>query len=263
LVLYDVAGEVFQDSTFVKRFAPFIEHTDGVVLLIDPMQFEVIRSIEPDSKKLIDPSKVLSVIHDIVSHEQKGQKCNIPFAICISKVDTHEVQSVLNTDLKNMLRSDVQGIQDENGFYLPLFNAEDYAPIGEELQKFIQTNEIALAQQIKTNYSSYAYFAFTALGCDVDEKKQENGEKLGYPVGPILPKRIEEPILWLFYKLKYIGKKGVLPGQICCPKCGSDTTYPLEKEQSIKERESFLKIKMRPVNRYCAVCGHKWEYIPD
>lgn len=263
LVLYDVAGEVFEDSTFVKRFAPFIEHTDGVVLLIDPMQFEVIRSIEPDSKKLSDPSKVLSVIHDIVSHEQKGQKCNIPFAICISKVDTQEVQSVLDVNLKNMLRADIQGIQDKNGFYMPLFNAEDYAPIGDELQKFIQINEIALAQQIKTNYSSYAYFAFTALGCDIREREQENGEKLRYPVGPILPKRIEEPMLWLFYKFKYIGKKGVLPGQICCPFCDSDATYPLEKEQSIRVKESFLKIKMKPVNRYCAVCGYKWEYIPD
>lgn len=263
-VLYDVAGEVFTDSTLVNKFAPFIEHADGVIVLIDPMQFEVISGASMTGKTLDEPTEVLEVIHNIVSHGRANTKCDIPFAICISKADTEEVQSVLNDDLCNMLLDDVSGIQDENGFNKPIFNAAEYAPIAKELIKFIQTNESVLALQMQTNYSSYGYFAFTALGCDVEKAVHENGEKYEYPVGPVLPKRVEEPLLWLFYKLGYIGKNAPLPGEIYCPECGSQNNYKLDKEErTIIVKRGFFRKEEVQVNRCCKKCGHKWKYNPN
>lgn len=265
-VLYDVAGEVFRDetATLVRSFAPFVKHADGAIVLIDPMQFEVISGTTRIGKQLDDPTTALNTIHHIISHGNVTEKCNIPFAICLSKADTEAVQNVLPDNLRSMLLADVRGVESANGYYEPTFNAIDYAPIAIELRRFIQNNELVLAQMMETNYSSYNYFAFTALGCDVKEGIKENGETYQYPVGPVLPKRVEEPLLWLFYKLGYIGKNGHIPGEIYCPNCGKQDNYELpENERIIIERQGLFNLKKveRYVNRHCRICGHMWESL--
>lgn len=263
-VLYDVAGEVFKESSLVTKFAPFIEHADGVIVLIDPMQFEVISGASMTGRELDDPTTALQTIHNIISHASGNEKCDVPMAVCLSKVDTEAVQSVIEQDLRTRLLDDVKGIPDAKGFNTPIFNAKEYAPIANGLRNFIQSNELVLAQLLQTNYSSYAYFAFTALGCDVEEGTADNGTKYQYPVGPVLPKRVEEPLLWLFYKLGYIGKNAALPGEIYCPECNSDNNYELpEDERIMRVKKGLFGKKDVYVNRCCKNCGHKWEYIPS
>lgn len=173
------------------------------------------------------------------------------------------MQRVLSDDLRRMLLDDVRGIRGGTGSNLPLFNAADYNPILNELYDFIQNNEGVLAQHMQTNYSSYAYFAFTALGCDVCEGTRPNGDKYQYPVGPVLPKRVEEPLLWLFHKLGYIGVNTPIDDptrpKIPCPKCGSVDTEELhEYEREITTGWGPFK-KRFYVNRRCS-CGHCWEH---
>lgn len=263
-VLYDVAGEVFKESSLVTKFAPFVEHADGVVVLIDPMQFEVVSGVMNKGAALDEPTTVLNAIHNIVSHGNANEKCTIPFAVCISKADTQVVQRVLSEDLRRMLLDDVHGIKDSSGFNLPLFNASEYNPILNELYDFIQSNELVLAQQMQTNYASYAYFAFTALGCDVGEGTSPNGDKYQYPVGPVLPKRVEEPLLWLFHKLGYIGVNVPIDDptrpKIPCPKCGSLDTEDLPEDQRLLVTGWGPFKKKQYVNRRC-VCGHCWEHV--
>ena len=267
-VLYDVAGEVFKDETpeLVKRFAPFIAHSDGAIVLIDPLQFEVITNASKDKNQLADPTAALNTIQHIFTQDNANDKCKIPFAICISKADQQEVQDVLSEDLRDLLLDDVKGIDKGDGFYQTTFNAGDYAPIGRGLTKFIKDNELVLAQMMQTNYASYAYFALTALGCDVKEGKQDNGETYRYPVGPILPKRVEEPLLWLLYKLGYIGKNASIPGEIICPNCGKQDNESIpEDERYIIERSGPFGLRKieRYVNRFCRACGFKWEHTEE
>ena len=265
-ILYDVAGEIFEDTGLVKKFAPFIQYADGIIMLIDPMQFRVISGVAAGTNVLADPTKVLETIHNIVCGNTT-KKCEIPFAVCISKADTKEVQSVLSEELKKRLLDDVQGVRDIDGFYMPIFNAKEYAPIAKELMNFMQTNEGVLAQLMKTNYDSYSYFAFTALGCDVQTGTFENGEKYKYPVGPVLPKRLEEPLLWLLYKLGYVGKNASLPGEpLFCPQCSSKDTEELPESQrtiQVVRKEGFLGLRRVTENYYvdhhCKTCDYKWK----
>lgn len=258
-VLYDVAGEVFTDEDLVERFAPFIGHADGVIVLIDPLQFEVISGVSAEGRTLGDPTIVLDIINNIVNHGNVTEKCPVPFAICMAKADMPEVQAVFSNELKTALLNDVEAVAEE-----PLFNAEQYAPIAKELSKFIRTNDHVLAHQMKSAYASYAYFAFTALGCSVKEGVDESSNlTFQYPEGPVLPKRIEEPLLWLFYKLGYIGRHGSIPGEIYCPICGSNDNHELRGDDcTITERYGLFGLKKRTlaVNRHCRACDHFWEH---
>lgn len=300
-VLYDVAGEVFTDSTLINQFAPFVSHADGVIVLIDPMQFSAVSGVTSTGIGLDHPVTALDAIHDIMSGGRHGEKCSIPFAICISKADTQSVQQVFDPELRDMLRSDVRGIKDDQGFNRPLFNASDYNPIFAQLYRFIQNNEMVLAQRMQTNYTNYAYFAFTALGCDVKNFKKirddeyerikrqreinneppvsqyvlsndtslpdsifeqnNRGEPSIYqcPVGPVLPKRVEEPLLWLFHKLGYIEVDTHIDDptrpKAPCPMCGCTNTE--EGEWPVTSGFLFLK-KTVYMNHHCLDCGHLW-----
>lgn len=252
-VLYDVAGEVFKDETLVKRFAPFIEHADGAIVLIDPLQFEVISEASGSAETLDEPTTVMEAIHNIVAAEQSSMKCSIPFAVCISKADTQEVQAVLSEDLQSRLLNDVSSIQDRDGYNAHLFNAVEYEPIGRALREFFQHHASELSSLINNNYSDFSYFAFTAMGCAVDN---------GVPVGPVLPKRIEEPLLWMFYKLGYIGRRGHLPGEVYCPECDSSRTGLLPEDQRyiyVKGKGLFAKKQEVFVDHVCRDCGYKWD----
>lgn len=260
LVLYDVAGEIFSgnDQEIVQRFAPFIEHANGIILLIDPMQFENISNVNQGGQTLSIPATALNTINTIISHGEINKRCEVPIAICISKIDTENVQNVLNQNLRGMLLNDVQGVMGDNGFAKTEFNAKDYNPIARDLNDFIRNNDMSLAQMLYTNYDEYNFFAFTALGCDVIDK--EGGY---YPVGPILPKRIEEPLLWLFNKFGYIGENEPIfdpKNRPKCPTCNSNKSRELPEDERTLKIGWFKKIH---VNRECLECGHKWEYIPN
>lgn len=305
-VMYDVAGEVFRDQNLITKFAPFVEHADGIIVLIDPMQFGVISGVMNRGVILDAPTTALNAIQNIISHGNKNEKCRTPLAVCISKADTQMVQQVLNPELREMLLDDVHGIKDANGFYLPMFNAGEYNPILNELYKFIQTHEIVLAQQMQTNYVNYAYFAFTALGCDVgtfkkirddeyEKLKQQSADqgqlpphqyvrendntypdemfertpmgKLSTyqcPLGPVLPKRVEEPLLWLFHKLGYVGVNTPIDDptrpKIPCPVCGNNDTKELPEDERELVTGRLFKKRLY-VNRICRRCGHRWEHI--
>ncbi len=267
-VLYDVAGEVFSsgDSNLVHRFAPYVEHADGVIVLIDPMQFDIINGAARNKRALGDPTDVFNTIHNLISHDDPNRKCDIPFAVCLSKADTYEVQQVLDPQLRDRILSDVNGIKNANGFNQPLFNSAEYNAILRQLTDFMQgpnvsDNRFTLANQLNTNYSKYSYFAFTALGCDVEEATGDAG---GYqrPVGPVNPRRIEEPLLWLFHSLGYVDCNQPIeyPNNPRCPHCGSRATYPLpEDERSVRVPTGFLKKKKVYVDAGCSNCDARWN----
>ena len=150
-VLYDVAGEVFVNPELISRYAPFIEHSDGIVMLLDPLQFKQVHQLNGELKVLDETTAVLTAIHNIVSKGKADQKCQIPIAVCVSKADLPEVQGVLGPELCRLLKEDVYGVDDGNGFFKPIFNAERYNPIAKELMDFILHHERALAMQLRTN----------------------------------------------------------------------------------------------------------------
>ncbi len=263
-VLYDVAGEVFDEmrsnSATIECFAPFVRHAHGIIILLDPLQFEVFSSLSPEERQLSETTVVLEKIHYIISDGHTDIRCDKPLAMCISKIDMKIVQDVLSDELKHLMLADINYNLDSNGFPLQIFDAEKYNAIADELNKFFLSADLTLSNRMRTNYNKYCYFGFTALGCDIETSEDRT---FRYPKGPILPKRIEEPLLWMFYEFDFIGTNKMLHYPnikiITCPECGSERTYELgEDERTIKIGHLFNRKKIH-VTHGCAECGHKWE----
>ncbi len=65
LVFYDIAGENCVKPRRMKKFGPFIENSDGIILIIDPGQFMgEIQGADEEEQELYKPDKVIGAMCD-------------------------------------------------------------------------------------------------------------------------------------------------------------------------------------------------------
>ena len=219
--------------------------------MIDPMQFAAVQGMEGSIQKE-KPVTVLQSIHYQVLKGKQEEKCEIPFAVCISKADCSQMRTVLGPNIINMILTDVEGIPDQHGYNKPLFNVKGYRPIETELLRFFQQADPALTTFLRNSYAQYSFFALSSLGQESVMKQNEEGEEYMAPGGNVAAKRIEEPMLWLFYKFHYIG-------QYECPECGSIHNHELPEGTVIKEKISLFRSVEIAVDRECDDCGYQWN----
>ena len=252
-VIYDIAGENCVDSDKISRFGKFIDHSNGIFLLIDPIQFQIIQGFQGVEEEQAGPTRVLQEIHNHVNHGKSNEKCDIPVAVCISKSDIDSVQEVLEGELADSLMEQVSSIKDERGHGRTVFDAHSYNPIATDLQAFISSNEPDLELMLFNNYSCYNYFAFSSLGCGVEDNA---------PVGPIIPRRIEEPLFWLFNRFGYIQSNEEVVSfglpVIRCPACDSTDIKELEGDERERIEGKFFIKKIFYDDYECLECGHRW-----
>ena len=201
VVIYDIAGEDCQDAKSMEAYAKLINYSDGIILLIDPMQLGWIGTKVPGAIK--EPQAVLNTIYAATTNSVRGLS-EKPVAVCISKSDSFE-------QIIPAGRQDIMCVRDEAmGTNIPVFNATDYNILEQQLR---ESMPLELEQALHNRYKYYNYFTISAIGCPVREEpaRTESGEEIrtedgkvkmnSYPIAPPVPRRIAEPLFWLFYRL--------------------------------------------------------------
>ena len=184
LVFFDAAGEDLQHLDVLEREGRYITQSDGLVLLVDPLQIPKVRDDLEGSIELppvaADVYSMLGRLAGLLRSARaipEGKPIDVPLAIAISKVDalrgilpsTHPVFSLPSYDgrfdpvtarsISEALRAD----------------AVDW--LGERLDTFL-----------KHEFSRYAFFGVSALGENPVDGRLRNG---------VSPHRIEDPVLWM------------------------------------------------------------------
>jgi hypothetical protein len=184
LVFFDAAGEDLQSLDVLEHEGRYITHSDGLILIVDPLQIQAVRDDLAGSVELpeltADVYTMLGRLAGLI-REARGipadRRIDVPLAIAISKIDvlrglladTHPVFSLpehngafdraVARDISESLRADVVGW------------------VGERLDAFL-----------KQEFADYAFFGVSALG------EAPVGGRLRKGVSP---HRIEDPVLWL------------------------------------------------------------------
>jgi hypothetical protein len=197
IVMHDIAGENCVSADKMKYFGPFVLNADGILLLIDPGQFSTWQ--EDSEEDAADPQEVLNTIYMTILSSNTAKKCDIPIAVSLSKGDK------IAEDLFGESLTDVEAVRDSVGSATRMFNAEQYNGYQGKLLNYIRENEETLHTVLENSYSDFNYFVFSALGTSV-EPITVDGKPRWTPAGPTNPKRIEEPLLWMFNRFKYIGE---------------------------------------------------------
>ncbi|WP_040204246.1 TRAFAC clade GTPase domain-containing protein [Neobacillus jeddahensis] len=199
LVFFDVAGEGMTDTEYIKLHASHIKNSAGILFLVDPMQIRAIREKliyqlgEPHGEMvgLADEPRevVISLFGDFIAH-QENSKTNIPTAVVLTKSD---LLNALKSDDGEYIRTNSNVFHDIT--HRDYLNLDEYENINGEIRRFLTKVDNPFVNALDVYFRDTSYFAVSALGSNpVDQQVS----------GIINPIRVDEPFIWLMYKLGYI-----------------------------------------------------------
>ncbi|WP_310551727.1 hypothetical protein [Paenibacillus glufosinatiresistens] len=199
LVFFDVAGEGMVDQDYLGLHGQHIKNSAGILFMVDPLQIRSIREKirinlgdHPGAfvSQYDEPRDVvLTMFGDFIAYQEKS-RTEIPTAIVLAKSD--------------MLHS----LKDEDGDYIKAnsnvfnnyvhrgtLNLGEVDNIDGEIRRFIGKVDRPFKDTMDVYFANTAYFAVSALGSNPVGQRIE---------GVVSPIRVDEPFLWLLYKLNFI-----------------------------------------------------------
>lgn len=186
LVFFDTAGEDLDDQDLMAVLNKYIYQSDGIILLMDPLQVPAIRRQLASSRHLpetySDPMDIVTRAKDLIASAKNlssKDKIDIPLAVTFSKIDA----------IKDLLGANSQ----LNGRAQPGagFDLADFQAVSSELESLlVRQDEKALHSAVCTHFRRYGFFGISALGSSPDEAGN---------IKSVQPHRVEDPVLWLLF----------------------------------------------------------------
>jgi len=191
MVFFDTAGEDLHEEDTMRTENKYIYNSSGIILLLDPLQIPAVRSRLPSD---INVPEVLSEAEDVLERTvnlirnatnlRLPKLIDIPIAIAFSKIDALYPILDPSTCLKYPSK------------HINHFDIADFEDVCSEMESLIKEwCGDMLINTIKHNFSNYAFFGLSSLGCN-----PHGGEK----IDKLRPHRVEDPFLWLLWKHKLI-----------------------------------------------------------
>jgi hypothetical protein len=184
LVFFDAAGEDLESLEVLEREGRYITQSDGLVLLVDPLQIPAVRDDLEGSIELPDVTadvyKMLGRLAGLM-REARGipsdKPIEVPLAIAISKIDV----------LRGLL-SDTHPV-----FALPAHDGRFDAAVARSISESLRAETAGwLGERVDTflkqEFMHVSYFGVSALGENPIDGRLRNG---------VSPHRVEDPILWM------------------------------------------------------------------
>lgn len=194
LTFYDTAGENLNSTGDILINNRYIPNADGIIILLDPLQMPTIRAKLQGKMDLpaqnTDPVEILSRVSKIIRDVKniKG-KIKIPIALAFTKIDVLDEYGILRED--SVLKTESEHLQ------RGVFVQSDFEAVNIEIRDLLDNFvDQEIIQQLK-NFETYSLFGLSALG------SSPKGRNI---VNPIKPRRVLDPLLWIFSQKKYIKK---------------------------------------------------------
>jgi hypothetical protein len=195
LAFFDTAGEDMNSQDTMAYVNKYIFRSDGIILLLDPLQLDLVRDQLKSNLKIALPdrdtetSDIITRLDNLIHGGQNlspEAQIRTPLAITLSKFDA--VESLVDHHL-NVTRSSTH----INGF-----DAADFDTVNNEVQSLIDRwDGRYVLEQIKSGFSRHGFFAMSALGAAPDNNEVAN----------IRPKRVADAFLWILHVHKLIKAK--------------------------------------------------------
>jgi hypothetical protein len=193
LVFFDAAGEDLQSLGVLEREARYITQSDGLIVLLDPLQIPAVRDEFDEAAELppitADPYTMLGRIAALLREARgipSGKPINVPIAITLSKIDM--LRGLLPGDHLLFQASPNRGRFDEASArnLSEQLRAEIAGWLGERFDSMV-----------KAEFPVAAYFGVSALGEEPVGGHLQNG---------VAPQRVEDPVLWMLHSWGAIPK---------------------------------------------------------
>ena len=211
LSFLDAAGEDLQDHEMIATVASYLQHSKGIIFLVDPLQIPSVRDqlevvsdmdlsssvgggMDSSGEEGGELSKVLANVTTLIRNSRgikPGQAIDIPVAVTFSKLDA----------LLPLATNAVTLRQPSPHCQMGKFVVGDQQAVDAELRAFLEDwGEGAFVTDVQGNFKDASFFAVSSLGLG---NSPDSSGKIHRPS----PHRVEDPLLWLMSQLDLI-KKG-------------------------------------------------------
>jgi len=198
-VFYDVAGEGMTDRTYLQRHGNHIKNSDGIIFLVDPLQMRTLRkkiNLVNRSKsgdftaKYQEPKDIIVYFYENFIAKQEGATTDIPTAVVVTKTDM--LQNLNDTEYLSANSNIFKDYKHKD-----YFNLNEFDNVNGEIKRFLTKGDTAFKGAMEAYFTNIGYFGVSALGCNPKNLEIDNSMIIS-------PLRVEEPFLWLLYKMNYI-----------------------------------------------------------
>ena len=184
LVFFDTAGEDLNDEDVMSTVNKYIYRSDGIILLIDPLQLVTVREQVPANTALpMVNTETADILNRTTRLIERGRglkpsdMLKTPLAVSFSKFDA--VLPLIDSQFQLHASANHEGG----------FDIDDFEAVNSEMMSLLDKwNGQDIIQLAQTRYRKYGFFGLSALGCNPHNSKK---------ILTLLPRRVEDPFLWL------------------------------------------------------------------
>jgi len=197
IAFFDVAGEGMANKAYMDIYAAHIRNSSGVMFLVDPQQFRAVGQRTQmfsnpgyDVNTAIQPLEVLGSLVENYIYRQASGVSHIPTAMVLTKTDLLEALAHKGEFFHP--RSNLFARYFHRGY----FNLAQSDAINYEVDAFLQHVDPNFLYALRRRFANIGLFGVSALGAHPDAIYQHTAD--------FAPVRVDEPFLWMLYKLGYI-----------------------------------------------------------
>jgi len=195
IAFFDIAGEGMVDNAYMDIYAAHVRNSSGVMFLVDPQQFRAIgpriqflNNLHPGTTH--DPTEVLGSLVENYIYKQPNGVSNIPTAVVLTKTDILEALGRNGEYIHPASRLFARYTHQD------YFNLSEFDAINYDVGEFIRMVDPNFVNAVTRRFANLGFFGVSALGAHPDVIHQR--------VASFAPMRVDEPFLWILYKLGYI-----------------------------------------------------------
>ncbi|WP_050024925.1 hypothetical protein [Verrucomicrobium sp. BvORR034] len=194
LSFYDTAGEDLNAEDVMSRVNKYIYKSDGIILLMDPLQLTGVRETLPSSLHLPQQngnvediiSRTANLIHKAWDLPER-KDIPIPLAVAFTKIDTLLPTLPPDSALRHPSK------------HVGSFSQAEFDDLHGEMQACLHDWKAhGVRSQVEGNFPEHGYFGISALGCNPGSSNQ---------IPEVNPIRILDPLVW------HLGRRGIVPTQ--------------------------------------------------
>ena len=197
IVFFDVNEESMSDRGCMEIFAAHVTNSSGVIFLVDPQQFrnisrklQVLNKLNYEINYSSEPSEALTTLLENYIAKQPNGISQIPTAVVLTKSDLLEALSYESDYIHP--RSNIFARYTHRGY----LNMTQTDIVNYEVDEFIQRADPNFRNALKRRFGNLGLFAVSALGARPEQILQRAAQ--------FSPMRVDEPFLWILYRLRCI-----------------------------------------------------------
>lgn len=196
MAFFDTAGEDLNSIDVMSTEAKYIANSDGIVLLLDPLQMGEVRDKLKGSVNLpaqyTEPIQIVRNTIELIQRfkglSDQQTKIKIPLAVTFSKMD--EILPLFDAG------SPLRHASNHDGY----FDVTDAEIVSENIKAHLAKWEGGNMDRVLENhFLTYSYFGISALGASPDV---DGSLSLG-----AAPFRVVDPVLWILHRQRIIPGK--------------------------------------------------------